>query len=103
VFLFVVMNQSSKEEMKMLKREVTHSGKNPEGDITALCNPDASWSPRFKHDAIQDIERGDYSYFVDISGVGSVDIHVVPSENGKYLRTDPDQTTRNNLDELPDC
>jgi len=32
-----------------------------------------------------------------------VDIHVVRGPNGKYLRTDPDRTSRNNLEDLLDC
>jgi hypothetical protein len=87
----------------MVSRKVTHSGKNPDGDITALCNPGEFWSPRNKEDAIRDIERGDYSYYVEAPGVGPVDIEVVPGSNGKYLRTERDRTTRNNLDDLPDC
>jgi Protein of unknown function (DUF3892) len=89
--------------MTMADREVTQSRKDDEGDILALCNPGASWSPRDKDDAIDDIEQGSHTYFVRVSGVGRVDIHVVDGPSGKYLRTDPDRTTHNNLDDLPDC
>lgn len=88
----------------MIDRKVTKSRKDKDGDITALCNPDATWwSPRLKKDAISDIESGSYRYFVKV-GNNEVDIHVVDDPNkGKYLRTGKDATTRNNLDDLPDC
>lgn len=87
----------------MASRKVTHSGKDSDGDITALCQPGADWSPRRKSGAINDIENGIHCYHVDVPGTGQVDIHVVNGRNGKYLRTDPDRTSRNNLDDLPDC
>ncbi len=87
----------------MIDREVKRSKKNDDGDITALCNPTEWWSPRQKADAINDIENNTYRYFVD-DGTNVISIHVVnDSIKGKYLRTDPDKTTRNNLDDLPDC
>lgn len=86
-----------------MDRQVTRSRKNSDGDITALCSSGAAWSPRYKADAIRDIESGDHRYFVRV-GVDEVDIRVVDHPRyGKYLRTDPDRTTRNNLDDLPDC
>ena len=86
----------------MADRRVTHSRKNHDGDITALCNHSAWWSPRMKADAIQDIRLRRHSYYVQLGG-RRVDIHVVSGPRGPYLRTDPDKTTRNNLDDLPDC
>lgn len=87
----------------MTDRRVTQTGKDKDGDITKLCNPNAWWSPRSKKDAIKDIEGGEYRYYVRINDK-EVDIHVVDDpEKGKYLRTDPDKTTSNNLDDLPDC
>lgn len=87
----------------MADREVTQSRKDADGDILALCNPSASWSPRPKADAINDIEQRLHTYFVNLPGAGRVDIHVVQGSTGKYLRTDPDRTSDNNLDDLPDC
>ncbi len=88
----------------MARRQVTKTGKDSDGDITALCNPSEYWSPRAKADAISDIESNEHSYYVIASGLREVDVHVVddPSK-GKYLRTDSDGTSRNNLDDLPDC
>lgn len=87
----------------MADRAVRKTGKNPEGDITRLCNEGDAWSPRSKADAITDIESGLHTYHVPWVG-GRTEIRVVnDSTKGKYLRTDRDNTTRNNLDDLPDC
>jgi hypothetical protein len=87
----------------MADRQVFATRKNDQGDITALCNRNDSWSPRSKEDAVLDIESEIHSYYVIISS-SRVNIHVVNDpRKGKYLRTDPDKTTINNLDTLPDC
>ncbi|MGU3361515.1 DUF3892 domain-containing protein [Methylobacterium sp. M6A4_1b] len=86
----------------MADRAVRKTGKNAQGDITALCNDGDAWSPRRKQDAINDIETGLHTYHVPWTN-GRTEIRVVQGPNGKYLRTDRDQTTRNNLDDLPDC
>jgi len=86
----------------MADRKVTKSRKDSNGDITALCNYGESWSPRSKSDAINDIESGDYTYYVQDS-FGRSDIHVVNRLSGTYLRTDPNGRASDNLDNLPDC
>lgn len=86
----------------MAERAVTQSRKDKDGDITALCNPSATWSPRRKADAISDIELGVHRYYVPWPE-GPTQIRVVNGPTGKYLRTDRDSTPRNNLDDLPDC
>lgn len=87
----------------MADRAVRKTGKNNDGDITRLCNDGDFWSPRSKADAISDIESGAHTYHVPWVG-GRTEIRVVnDSVKGKYLRTDRDNTTRNNLDDLPDC
>ena len=87
----------------MADRQVTATGKDKDGDITKLCNPGETWSPRSKDEAIDDIEKGRHSYFVRTRSAGRTNIEVVNGPNGKYLRTHGDSTTGNNLDELPDC
>lgn len=87
----------------MADRQVTRTGKDRDGDITALCNAGASWSPRKKWDAIDDIERRLQRYFVRWPEGRDTEIRVVNGPTGKYLRTDRDATTHNNLDDLPDC
>lgn len=86
----------------MADRRVTQSRKDADGDITALCNPVEFWSPRQKPDAIDDIESERHTYYVLVDGKRT-NILVVNDPNGKYLRTSPDTTSHNNLDDLPDC
>lgn len=86
----------------MAHRFVTRTRKDTDGDILALCHSAETWSPRLKRDAINDIESGLYEYSVAWSD-GTTAIRVVDGPRGKYLRTDRDATSRNNLDDLPDC
>ena len=86
----------------MAERRVTRTRKDKDGDITALCDPGALWSPCLKRAAIEDIESRTHLYFVEVRWE-KVYIHVVQGPRGKYLRTDPDKTSKNNLDDLPDC
>lgn len=86
----------------MTDRAVRKTAKDEEGDILALCNDGSIWSPRQKADAIRDIESGTHTYYVPWKS-GRTEIHVVNGPTGKYLRTDKDNTERNNLDDLPDC
>ena len=86
----------------MADREVTKTGKDRYGDITSLCNSGSYWSPRSKADAIQDIDSGAHTYYVQWSDKRT-NVSVVNGSTGKYLRTDRDDTTRNNLLDLPDC
>jgi hypothetical protein len=95
--------ESGEWRKAMADRRVTQSGKGQQEDITSLCNPSEYWSPRAKADAINDIETRVHRYYVDVPGVGAVDIHVAKGPTGKYLRTDPDKTTKNNLLDLPNC
>lgn len=87
----------------MSDRVVTQTRKDQDGDILALCHPGDYWSPRSKADTISDIETGTHSYYVLWPGSRRTEIRVVNGPTGKYLRTDRDNTPRNNLDDLPDC
>lgn len=86
----------------MADRAIYKSGKDRDGDITKLCSEGEYWSPRSKADAIHDIESGVHTYYVPWKS-GRTEIRVVNGPTGKYLRTDRDQTSKNNLDDLPDC
>jgi hypothetical protein len=86
----------------MAERLVTKTRKGYEGDILALCNPDESWSPRFKHEAIQDIETKLHNYFVEVEEE-RINISVVLIRGSKHLITDKQQTLINNLEQLEDC
>ena len=87
----------------MTSRPVYKTRKDGQGDILALCNGEESWSPRGKANAISDIESGAHGYFVPWDDAKPTWIRVVDGPTGKYLRTDKDNTERNNLDDLPDC
>jgi hypothetical protein len=84
----------------MAERPVTQTLKNSDGDITALCNPDESWSPRTVSEVISDIESGAYDYVVR-SDLGDTSVEVVDGPGGKYVRSRRDSKVFNNLDELP--
>lgn len=86
----------------MADRAVTRTGKDRDGDITRLCNGGQHWSPVSKATAIREIESGTHRYYVPWND-GPTMIRVVNGSSGKYLRTDKDSTSRNNLDDLPDC
>lgn len=83
----------------MERKLVTKSGKNQDGDITALCG--GSYNDT-KAQAIRNIETGQVSYYVAVEAVQTV--HVVNHPKyGKYLTTGADCTRKNNLDNLPNC
>lgn len=87
----------------MADRRVTKTGKDSNNTIISLCNSNATWSPRSKNDAIADIDNGIHTYHVLWAGGIRTEVKVVNGATGKYLRTDKDSTTRNNLLDLPDC
>ena len=86
----------------MADRAVYKTGKDRDGNITKLCNQNQSWSPRSKANVISDIESRTHTYYVPWEN-GRTEIRVTNAASGKYLRTDKDNTDRNNLGDLPDC
>ena len=84
----------------MADRQVTGTGKDADGDITSLCG---GWGEVSKTIAIIDIEANLNRYYVAGASGTEVDIYVVNGASGKYLRTDPDGSVVDNLDDLPDC
>ncbi len=85
----------------MADRPVTHTRKDRYGNITGLGKPGEYWSVRASADCIGDIETGAHRYYVPWTS-GSTWIKVVNGTGGEYLRTDRDNTSRNNLHDLPD-
>ena len=86
----------------MADLRVERTQKASDNDILALCG---DWTPQGKvpkSTAIDWIERGLHRFYVQYSN-RAVWVHVVNGPTGKYLRTDADNTTRNNLLDLPDC
>ncbi len=88
----------------MTDRRVRQTGKDTQGDITALCNVGEAWSPRLKADAIDDIddiEGNIHRYYVEEIAERAY-VHVVNGPTGKYLRTTGDSPSGFNLGDLPD-
>jgi hypothetical protein len=56
-----------------------------------------------KANAIADIEGRNHTYYVQALGTSRVEVRVVTGTTGKYLRSDSDSSSKNNLDNLPDC
>lgn len=83
-----------------MTREVTHTRKASDGTIIGLGNPHQWWSVRLRQDAIRDINTGVVAYVVPWDD-GPTEIEVIDGNTGPYLRTDHDNTTRNNLLDLP--
>lgn len=82
-----------------MDRRVTGSGKNWQGDITSLCG---TWGTVDKDTAIGHIENRTHRYYV-YEQAPAVDVIVVREGFSKYLRTTPDRSNNNNLDNLPGC
>ena len=84
----------------MATRRVTRTGKDPYGDITALCG---LWGRASKSDAIRHIEFRVHSYYVQDRLGRQAGVHVVNGPTGKHLRTDPNSACSDNLESLPNC
>jgi len=72
--------------------------KDPNGNITALCNVGQSWSPRPIKDVLRDINSGMKSYYVQEQPRRSY----VRAVSGA-LQTTADATDKNHLAGLPIC
>lgn len=89
-----------------MRKLVTKTKKAPDGDIIALCQPGAIWSPVSKVAAIREIKLAGKPYSSNSPFCTEYDVAIVVVEDakkGEYLRTDPDRTQENNLGALPDC
>ena len=84
----------------MADRRVTETGKDRDGDITALCG---GWGRTRKALAIIEIESGVHRYYVQDRYGYRANVQVVNGPRGKYLRTDPNSSCSDNLDNLPNC
>lgn len=84
----------------MADRRVTGTRKNSDRDITSLCG---QWGTTSKADAIREIESSTHHYFVRDALDREADVQVFQKAGVKHLRTDPDSSCANNLDNLPGC
>lgn len=80
-------------------KQVRQTGKDSDGDIIKLCG---DWGSVQKDAAIQEIEADPDAYFVEEDSP-RVYVRVVQVNSKKYLRTEADSSSKNNLDNLPDC
>lgn len=86
----------------MEDRVVTHVTQNRIGEILALCNPDADWSPRRRQDAIDDIELEVHGYRAVWPDGESAPVYVGHGRHGKALRADHPGKDGVGLKQLPD-
>jgi Protein of unknown function (DUF3892) len=85
----------------MADRRVKKTGKDTDGDITSLCG---DWGSVTKASTISDMTPPTTNtYYVQDNATRRADIQVVNGTTGKYLRTDPNSSCTDNLDNLPDC
>ena len=82
-----------------MDRRVRTVKRDRSGNIVALCNVDASWSPRRKADIIRDIVENNKSYYVQEQERRSY-VRVV---EGNKLQTTRDESSANYLDKLADA
>jgi hypothetical protein len=80
-----------------MDRKVRAVKRDRQGNITALCNPGESWSPRRVTDVVRDIRLNKTSYYVQ----QAASRRYVRLIGGRLLRTTPDATDENSLLALP--
>ena len=80
----------------MTSRLVTENKISFNGNIIALFNPYESWSPRYKYDAIRDIENNQYNYFMLVNGK-NINLKVKVINGNKHLVYEDDKTLSSNL------
>ncbi|MBX3084631.1 MAG: DUF3892 domain-containing protein [Anaerolineae bacterium] len=78
---------------------------NPHERITHIggVNPDGSSWRLTQEAAIAGIERGDWTFYVNVRGVESPVVVAVSQYRYKYLKTQPDGDQPNNLLSLMEC
>lgn len=87
----------------MADRRVTATRKDSDGDITRLCSGGGSWGSASKAQAIKEVDDKTHTYYVQEAPGVRADVRVVGASPNKYLRTNADSFSKNNLDNLPDC
>ena len=87
----------------MANRQVTHAHRDNQGDIRGVCWKDSD-GLRYtaSADVINDIEAGTHGYYV-AEAAPSVWVLVRMRGGIKFITTEADATSKNNLDNLPAC
>lgn len=80
-------------------RQVKRTVKDSNGDVTKLCGV---WGSVDKDVAVRRIDADPEAYFVEEESP-RVYVRVVEVNSDKYLRTEADSTSKNNLENLPEC
>ena len=83
----------------VMEKRVTHSRKSENGNITHLKADGAIVS---KQDVIIYIDAGLYKYYTSEAGY-KAEVFVYYENGAKHIKTNADRTSKNNLDNLPDC
>jgi len=87
----------------MADRQVTHAHRNDQGDILAVCWKGADGLKyTSRSDVLSDIESSTNRYYVH-EQAPSVWVLVRTRNGVKYLTTEADAKSPNNLDNLPAC
>ena len=84
----------------MPTEQITCTRKDEKGNITYLRNSQGILYS--SGEVIRLIKAGLASFFVDVNGARA-EVRVAGIYPNEYLRTTADTSTRNNLDNLPDC
>jgi len=79
-------------------REITRVRVGQNG-INLICNPSATWSPLTDDDVIEDINQGEFTYYVEVP----IEVVVVNGDSGPYLRTRATDVRGDNLGTRPRC
>ena len=82
-----------------MDRRVRSVKRDKRGNIVALCNSEAQWSPRRKAQVIRDILDNKTSYYVQEQERRSY-VRVL---DGETLRTTRDTTSENSLENLSEA
>lgn len=97
--LSATLTKANGDEMA---QQITCVNKQPRNDIHKQIEKVGGYGWKITQDeAIEQIERGT-EYEVTVEGV-TAKVVVATHEGNKYIRTDPDKTTKNNLLSLEEC
>lgn len=89
-------DEDPKQEVCIVDRRIRTVKRDRSGNIVALCNAEAKWSPRRKTDVIRDILENKRSYYVQEREQRSY-LRVI---EGDKLQTTRDEASANHLKNL---